>query len=1048
MNRLTSALADYCQDHLLTEKWLLTPSLRVGHQWLETVARGGQPAVNVHLKTLRSMAVDLAAPEMAERRVTLAPPRAGALLVDRALQRLDRSELTYLAEVTPTTGLAETIYSSLDSIRLAGVSAEDVVSAELEVGAKGGDLAAILELYLAELAAENLVDYADVLRMAVNQLHRFEDSPGAETLLLLPADVSALGLEQQLLEKFPDGCKACLPVDEPADAETSGDAESDLELLRWIRVPASAPAPISDGTAEIMRCVGEAGEVREVLRRALAGGIPLDQIELLHTDRTTYVPLVHETLSALERSRDEASDELPVTFAEGLPCWYSRPGRSLAAWLQWIQQDFPQDKLVSMIREGLLEVPVPAGEEKISGFHQLAAVCRTIGIGMGRQRYAVAMEKQIAALDEQLTEAASRPADEDETRSVARKAAIERRMRDVKALDALIGRLLQISPDPDAAQPDVVSGAIEFLERFARRTNKLDQFAADRLIKEIRDMAHWLDLDDGAAGFDVWSWLADLPGECRVLGSGPKPGCLHVDSIYTGGHSGRRCTFIIGLDDGRFPGTGLQDPLLLDSERRQLSSHLATASGRMHEAFRDFSRLLARLRGQVVFSFPWYDVVEDRERFPSPVLLTAYRILAGKPHADQGDLLESLPAPASYAPAAAEKCLDVSEWWLWRLCGSQEINDPEALVDRHFPHLGRGADASRQRHSEEFTVYDGRVEQAGQDLDPTLTDGRVMSANSLQTAGRCPLAFFYQYGLGLALPDELKIDPDRWLDPLAFGSLLHTTFERFVRELVARDDLPQYERDFPRLRQLLHEQIEQYRGTYPPPSENAYHRQCSDLDRTIRTFLREEERFCAETGSRPAYLETSLGMAADGDGSELDMSEPIPVTLPNGKTIRIRGRIDRIDRIGEDQKYAIWDYKSGSTYNYEQADPFRAGRVMQPFLYVAAVTHHLRGAVSPDAQVTRFGFFFPGVKADGARLQWERERLSEGASILENLTEVISSGAFLATNDSERDCGYCDFSKICGDTDAVAQASQRKLVNPDHSLLIPIRGLRDIETEG
>ena len=60
-----------------------TPTLRVGHQWLESVARSGHPVVNARVMTVKSMAVDLAAPELATRRVTLASARASAMLVDR-----------------------------------------------------------------------------------------------------------------------------------------------------------------------------------------------------------------------------------------------------------------------------------------------------------------------------------------------------------------------------------------------------------------------------------------------------------------------------------------------------------------------------------------------------------------------------------------------------------------------------------------------------------------------------------------------------------------------------------------------------------------------------------------------------------------------------------------------------------------------------------------------------------------------------------------------------------------------------------------------------
>src|SRR4029078_4257300 len=103
-------------------------------------------------------------------------------------------------------------------------------------------------------------------------------------------------------------------------------------------------------------------------------------------------------------------------------------------------------------------------------------------------------------------------------------------------------------------------------------------------------MEHWLSREDNQVGIDVWDWLAALPGESRVLGSGPRPGCLHVDSIYSGGVSGRGHTFILGLDDSRFPGAGLQDPLLLDSERRQVSPQLMTAAAPLDAHTRDFSR--------------------------------------------------------------------------------------------------------------------------------------------------------------------------------------------------------------------------------------------------------------------------------------------------------------------------------------------------------------------------------------------------------------------------------------------------------------------------
>ena len=153
-------------------------------------------------------------------------------------------------------------------------------------------------------------------------------------------------------------------------------------------------------------------------------------------------------------------------------------------------------------------------------------------------------------------------------------------------------------------------------------------------------------------------------------------------------------TFIVGLDDSRFPGAGLQDPLLLDHERQALSPKLPTAAGRLKEKLDKFARLLARLRGRIVLSYCCHDLADDREMFPSPVILAAFRILSGKHDGDQTDLLRWLPPPASFAPQSPERCLDEADWWLWRLCGPEAIGDISGLVAERFPHLGRGQRAA------------------------------------------------------------------------------------------------------------------------------------------------------------------------------------------------------------------------------------------------------------------------------------------------------------------------------------------------------------------
>lgn len=1003
VNTLGTALAGLCRDRLLVEKWLLAPTRRIGQQWLEQAVRAGTPALNVRVETLRSMAVNLAAPALAAAGVRIVPRRASLLLMDRLLAALRSRRLRYLRHAVPGLGLAATALASLESLRLAGVTALRLRRGIFEGDAKGGDLKVILQGYLDLLRRENLIDYAAVLAAAAERLRTDPAALGGDTVVLVPADLELCGLEQRLLGALPTERRVDLPVDGPGLPENLGFAHA----------------------------VGEVNEVRAVLRSCLSRGVRLDEIELLHTNPAAYVPLVYETFATLARSDAAPGDEPPVTFAEGLPCSYSRPGRALAAWVGWTGEDFPQAALVAMVREGLLAVE--EDEEERIGFARLAALLRGVGIGFGRERYLTKIDERIKTLENGRTGDPDQGEDEEVLK--ARREQIERDLAAFGVLRRLCARLIEIAPAAAVSDLDLVVASRRFLETSARAVSRLDRFAAEKLCQEMEAMVDWLTRDRGGPAAEIRAWLAALPRETKVLGSGPRPGCLHVDRLTGGGHSGRPQTFIVGLDDGRFPGAGLQDPLLLDRERIRLSPELPTAADRLGESVRNFARLLGRLRGTVTLSWPSRHLTEDRDLFPSPVLLDAFRSREGDSTADQAELRRRLGPPASFAPATPAEGLDLSEWWLWRLTGAEEVENTAELLARHTPNLERGREAAAARAGAAFTAWDGFVPRAGALLDPTAATGKVLSAGGLETAGACPLRFFFKYALEIAPPEELVIEETRWLDPLRRGSLLHELFEDFMRELIAAGRLPSFERDRPRLIALFEAKIAAALDDCPPPSTAVFQREREEFTTIAETFLRDEEDFCREARSTPAFLEASLGLPPGKHGTAIDTLEPVFVPLPGGGGIRTRGRVDRIDRIGEAPgTWAIWDYKTGGTYGYERADPFVEGRKIQPYLYVRMVEQRLRGEIGPAETVRSFGYFFPGLKAMGNRYLWAAERLDGGGAILELLCRGIAAGAFVATTDPGKDCGICDYRRICGDLIALGAFSRRKITAANPAL--------------
>jgi ATP-dependent helicase/nuclease subunit B len=1029
-----------CAERVLDDKILLTPTLRVGMQWLDAVARSGQPVLNFRVETLRAFALELATPAMEARGLTFVRGVRAEILIDRVFAAVSDGKEGYVTGLEPGPGLTETLSRAIRDLRLADIRAADLSTADFEVAEKGRDIKALLAAFEEEIDAADEVDYPGAVGLAVERLEKDPAYLDGSTLVVMPRDMEseAAGLERRFLEALPSGSLMMLETDIPGEPERP--PSTDASLLSWIAAPAEAPdARTRDGTASIFRAVGEVNEVREVLRRCVEGGIPFDDVEVLHTDPDTYVPLIYELCRGL-KSEDDAS--IPVTFYEGIPSIYFRPARALMGWLSWLAGGaYPQVVLVRMISEGLLDIE--GGEREGPSFARLAAVLRAVPIGGTHGRYLPAIDHELEALRHKVEAGGSSLAEEeDEVQTPARRQArlesLRLRIAGLERIRTLVERMLDISAGAGRDQCSFLEAAREFLQKQARRVSEFDQYCHRRLIDDIAKLADCLREGD-VAGLEPAAWLAALPGKSAIEGKGPRPGCLYVAPVRSGGHSGRGHTFIIGLDDSRFPGTGRQDPLILDSERGRISEELPTGAGRLAGEVQDFARLLARLRGNVTLGYCCLSLTDDREMFPSPVVLSAYRILE-KRDGDQGDLGRWAGAPVSFAPSSPGRCIDATEWWLSRTCGEVELKDIEATISSAFGNLGRGLAAVSARASDLFTEYDGYVPEAGYACDPAARWGHVLSASRLETLARCPLEYFFKYILDIEPPEEFEIDPTAWLDQSKKGLLLHSAYREFMRRLIAQGGRPDFERDMPLLKRIIDAQIVSWEARRPAPSRAMLERDRGELYLAGRIFLQEEERYCRS--ATPAYCEAAIGIGPEAQGTPLDCPEPVALLLPGVGTVKVSGRVDRIDELLPEGSglYAVWDYKTGGSERYDLADPFDQGRRLQGVIYLELAGARL-GELHPGAKVVKFGYFFPSARAHGERLEWESHELDAGRSVVSLLCRMISAGVFPFTAQPD-DVRFSDYKHAFGRAEGAAADISRKLANPANEMLQPFRDLK------
>jgi hypothetical protein len=120
------------------------------------------------------------------------------------------------------------------------------------------------------------------------------------------------------------------------------DTPTDASRLRFLLSPAAAGPARNDGTLDIFHAGGRDAEVDEVLRRILAAGHPLDQVEIACASEA-YPLLAWEKATRLG---------WPVTLSTGVPATRTRPGRLLLRFCEWVANDFAARDLRRLLQSG------------------------------------------------------------------------------------------------------------------------------------------------------------------------------------------------------------------------------------------------------------------------------------------------------------------------------------------------------------------------------------------------------------------------------------------------------------------------------------------------------------------------------------------------------------------------------------------------------------------------------------------------------------------------------------------------------------------------
>ncbi len=1014
-----AALADLHRTQPTRAKWVVVASHRVGRTVAERLAREGTDWLNLRFVTAFSLALETAAPFLVERGLDPLPDGLGANLVMRLLMDLPEGTPAYFRPLSDQPRMGAALWNAVREMRLAGLTAADLPAAAFEDARKHGELQALMAAYERHLADRRLADTADVFREAAAHAAASPLSPSDLVIeapgLLLPP------LARAFVDALPGERTACagpaipglerprrLAATRRAEPASAGRAASspaghraEPSRLAWLLDPAAAPSAAAAPRIEMFHAAGTEAEVEGVLRRILshAPPVPLDQAE---------VACASPAISRLFWEKARRLD-LPITVEAGIPAVCARPARALLALCDWIDSGYVAGRLRRLFQAGDLVVDLPGGRGPGLAARLLLEAQATWGRATyGQSLAALAARAEASAADDEDMD--------DEDRATAKGKAAQ-----AKALGEHLRGLLALFPEPagdgTVSLADLLRGLTIALDTHVAEATPLDQAASAALQAALDELLALGDLRRPTA--EALRLVRDAVTNLSIGASRARPGHLHVSPLESAGSTGRPWTFVAGLQEGGVFPALVEDPVLLDAERAQVSPALATSHDRLAKSVHAVLSRLAVLplssspgEAGVCLSCSCRDLRDGRETFPSWLMLQALRLDRGDAGQSYEDLNEALGTPETLVPPGADQALAEAGWWLAE--GKAAGPAGTGAVLRAYPPLEAGRRAAEARAADAFTEFDGLVPAARDALDPRVT-GKPVSATPIESLARCPFRFFLEHGLGLDVIEDDDPDRDEWLDPLQRGSALHAVYATLGREARARGSRLDPDRDLPRARELAGQTLAELRDACPPPSDLVFDRERASFVRDVELFLEfEAERPAGE----PVAFEVSFGREP-GDKEPLASPDPMALSLGGGQAVLVRGIIDRIQRLG-DGTYEVIDYKTGSYYRDKWRGTFRGGAMLQHALYGLAAAGLLRKA-DPKARVSRGTYEFPSARGGGERASIPPPSRAAIVAVLADLFDVIADGAFVAGGD-EFECRYCDFTRACAGSGRQAAA--------------------------
>ena len=768
--------------------------------------------------------------------------------------------------------------------------------------------------------------------------------------------------------------------------------------------PVGAPLPVADRLAH---AADAEDEVRVAVRRIVEAlhadnPIPAERIAVVHASAEPYAPILEQQLNAAG---------IRHNGYVGRPLGHSLAGRML---LSTLRRARAADGLgrIELFRF-LSGVPQRGGDRRLIPVALWERESRDLGVvkrvedwraatANDRERRHAEIERVAPEVDagrteewvlenlrsglgllDELSEFIEREATElDELRSASTWAALaavcDRRLRRV-----------WLPPRSDDA--------------FGVEERALD--SASRLVESVSGLDGIDDWPSPAAMLQLLEADVQRPTRRGALGDGVLVGTI-------GATAGLDLDLVIalGLAEGEFPGRPSEDSLLLDSERAVVGDTLAPSRAVIE---RRHSELLAAIaagsNGTVVLSWPRGDLRRSARRIPSRWVVDQARALAGDEDLT-ADRLETLDEPwvepcPSFVGGLRSVAIPAT---------AQEYRLAAVSRTHRVPTIGpafssaafhRGVELVRARESDQLTRFDGLLEPGSVPSPADAT--RAIAPTTLERWRGCPHAYLLNDVLRVRYIEEAE---DRYdISPMDQGTLMHTIMERWLEGRLGRGQAPGdawSDADHSDLDELIDTEfaVAVEKGLTGRPA--LWEQSAINIRRWLHRALYQDDSRRVAGGLTPHLVEWTFGI---GSGAE-----PYEFELEDGRRLRIRGKVDRID-VTSSGSLVICDYKGKpkrKSIDFSGDDLTSGGIYLQLPIYALAAADGL--GISGDEHRGEYWYLVDdAAERSSASLTLTADRLETVRKRVTQMVELIEAGVFVNVPEEPGwkmfvSCHYCD----------------------------------------